>query len=302
MRDSINTDVADRLDELATLVEQQGGSGYRVRAYRRAAASVRHATESVGDVLHQRGTEGLKAIPGVGDSIARAIRDLVIHGRLAMLDRVRGESDPVKMLASVPGIGPVLADRLHHDFGIETLEELEAAAHEGRLRRAGIGDKRLAGIRDSLAHRLARVHRPAPPHTRGPTLDEILDVDREYRERAAEGSLVRIAPRRFNPRRIAWLPILHTERGGRHYTALFSNTARAHRLGRTDDWVVIYWEDGANEGRCTVITVHGRGGLDRRIVRGYSDQQDLEDPSKDERNGRTQEGRDHVMLPDSRVP
>jgi hypothetical protein len=168
----------------------------------------------------------------------------------------------------------VLADRLHHDFGIETLEELEAAAHEGRLRRAGIGEKRLAGIRDSLAHRLARLHRPPPPHTPGPALAEILDVDREYRERAAQGSLVRIAPRRFNPRRIAWLPILHTERDGRHYTALFSNTARAHRLGRTDDWVVIYWDgdDGAGEGRCTVITARGRGGPDRRIVRGYHDQ------------------------------
>ena len=271
MRDSINADVADRLDELATLVEQQGGSGYRVRAYRRAAASVRHATESVSDVLQQRGIDGLKAIPGVGDSIARAIRDLVVHGRLAMLDRVRGEGDPVKVLASVPGIGPVLADRLHHDFGIETLEQLEAAAHEGRLRRAGIGDKRLAGIRDSLAHRLARVHPPAPTHPHGPTLDEILDVDREYREKATQGSLVRIAPRRFNPRRVAWLPILHTERGGRQYTALFSNTARAHRLGRTDDWVVIYWEDGGSEGRCTVITAHGRAGHDRRIVRGYDD-------------------------------
>jgi putative hydrolase len=275
MSDSINADVADRLEELATLVEQQGGSGYRVRAYRRAAASVRHASEPVSDVLHESGIDGLKAMPGVGESIARAIRDLVAHGRLAMLDRVRGEGDPVKVLASVPGIGPVLADRLHHDFGIETLEELETAAHEGRLRRAGIGDKRLAGIRDSLAHRLARVHRPAPRHTHGPTLVEILDVDREYREQAAQGALVRIAPRRFNPRRIAWLPILHTERRGRHYTALFSNTARAHRLGRTDDWVVIYWDDGASEGRCTVITAHGRGGFERRIVRGYSDQQDL---------------------------
>ena len=269
MADSINRDVADRLEELATLVEQQGGSGYRVRAYRRASASVRRIAEPVSDILHRRGIDGLKAIPGVGDSIARAIRDLIVHGRLAMLDRVRGEGDPVKVLASVPGVGPVLADRLHHDFGIETLADLEAAAHEGRLRRAGVGAKRLAGIRDSLAHRLARVHRPAPQHTRGPTLFEILDVDREYREKAAAGSLVAIAPRRFNPRRIAWLPILHTERGGRHYTALFSNTARAHRLGKTDDWAVIYWDGQDGEGQCTVISAGGRAGLPRRIVRGY---------------------------------
>ena len=46
-----------------------------------------------------------------------------------------------------------------------------------------------------------------------------------YREKAAAGRLVKIAPRRFNPSRVAWLPILHTERGPRHYSALFSNTA-----------------------------------------------------------------------------
>jgi putative hydrolase len=266
MPDPGNQDVADRLDELAMLLANQGASGYRVRAYRRGAESVRHAAEPVSETLRLHGVEGLQALPGVGESLARAIRDLVAHGRSGMLDRLRGDNDPVKLLASVPGIGRVLADRLHHDFGIDTLEDLEAAAHEGRLRRAGIGEKRLAGIRDSLAHRLARVRHDQPPG-REPTIAEILDVDREYREKAAAGELVTIAPRRFNPARVAWLPILHTERGDRHYTALFSNTARAHRLGRTNDWVVIYWT-GDGEGQCTVVTVM-RGALrGRRIVRG----------------------------------
>jgi hypothetical protein len=272
MADSINTSIASRLDELAGLIEQQGGSRFRVRAYRNAAAALRQRDEPLNDTFRQRGLEGLKAIPGVGDSIARAIRDLIVHGRLPMLERLRGEGDPVKVLASVSGIGPVLADRLHHDFGIETLEDLEAASHadDGRLYRAGIGQKRLAGIRDSLAHRLGRIRQSAPPRAHGPTLAEILDVDREYREKAAAGLLVRIAPRRFNPRRLAWLPILHTARGGRHYTALFSNTARAHRLGRTDDWVVIYWDGQDGEGQCTVVTARSRQAPDSRIVRGYS--------------------------------
>ena len=43
------------------------------------------------------------------------------------------------------------------------------------------------------------------------------------------------------PFRKRWLPVLHTERGAWHFTALFSNTARAHELGRTRDWVVVYF-------------------------------------------------------------
>ena len=67
-----------------------------------------------------------------------------------------------------------------------------------------------------------------------PPVAELLDVDRAYRTAAAAGELRRIAPRRMNPEAEAWLPVLHTERGSRHYTVLFSNTPRAHRLGRTD--------------------------------------------------------------------
>jgi putative hydrolase len=83
-----------------------------------------------------------------------------------------------------------------------------------------------------------------------------------------EGRLPRLAPSRFNPTHAAWLPVLHTARGARHYTALFSNTATAHRLGRTDDWVVLYVDDGRGERQCTVVTQHG-GPLDgKRVVRG----------------------------------
>ena len=266
----LNADIAGRLDEVAQLLVVQGANPFRVRAYQRAAETLRRLPRPVSEVLEQQGLEGLQALPGIGESLARAIRDTLAHGRLAMLERLRGEGDPIKLLASVPGIGRVLADRLHHTLDIDTLQDLEAAAHDGRLEQmGGLGQKRLAGIRDSLAHRLARVRPPAPSaDDADPSIEEILDVDREYREKSEAGQLVKIAPRRFNPRRAAWLPILHTEREARHYTALFSNTERAHRLGRTNDWVVIYWDGGRGERQCTVITAERGPAIGRRIVRG----------------------------------
>ena len=274
MTTRLNDDIAGRLDEVARLLAAQGANRYRVRAYEHAADSLRRLPRPVSEILATQGIEGLRELPGIGERVARAIRDLLTGGRLAMLDRLRGDSDPVALLASVPGIGRIGADRLHHDLGIGTLEELEAAAHDGRLEQfAGYGRKRVAGIRDSLAHRLGRV-RPAPiPDDGAPSAAELLDVDREYREKADAGVLTLIAPRRFNPTHAAWLPVLHTSRGTRHYTALFSNTARAHRHGRTHDWVVIYWDDGQGERQCTVITAE-RGPLrGTRIVRGREDQQ-----------------------------
>lgn len=67
--------------------------------------------------------------------------------------------------------------------------------------------------------------------------------------------------------------MLHAERGGWHFTALYSNTARAHELGRTRDWVVIYYYDGEHvESQCTVVT-ETRGVLaGKRVVRGREDE------------------------------
>jgi len=108
---------------------------------------------------------------------------------------------------------------------------------------------------------------PAVPDQ--PPVAEVLDIDREYRERAAAGDLKRIAPRRMNPTGEAWLPVLHAKRGPRRYTVLFSNTPHAHDLGKTRDWVVLYYhEDGSAERQCTVITSERGSLLGKRIVRG----------------------------------
>ncbi len=265
-----NAGVANRLDEVATILEQRGANPYRVAAYRRAAQTLRTAAESVDEIFRTQGLDGLERLPGVGRSLARSIRQLVTTGRLPMLERLRTESPAEALLMTVPGIGRRLAGRLHEELGIDSLAQLEAAAHDGRLHDiAGIGEKRLEGIRDVLAGRLGRVRQPlSSPPDEEPPVSEVLDVDREYRAKAQAGELRMIAPRRFNPTGEAWLPVLHTRRGSREYTALFSNTARAHRMGRTRDWVVLSCGDRGGGHLYTVITA-ARGGLrGRRIVRG----------------------------------
>jgi putative hydrolase len=190
-----------------------------------------------------------------------------------MLARLRGDADPVRLLRSIPGIGRTLAHRLHDELGLESLEDLEAAACDGRLEHlVGFGVKRLAGVRAVLAQRLGRVRTPAAGQGNLPSVDELLDVDREYREGVAADRLPRIAPRRFNPGGHRWLPILHTTRGERHYTALFSNTERAHRLGMTGDWVVIYGDRGQADGQWTVVTARGGPLAGRRVVRGREEE------------------------------
>jgi hypothetical protein len=265
-----NDDIAGRLDEVAALLEAQGADRFRVHAYRRAGETLRALPEPVAAIHARGGIEALEALPGIGPSIARSIATVLAWGRLPMLDRLRGRSGGSALLRTVPGIGVALASRLQDELGIESLEELEIAAHDGRLAALeAFGPKRLAAVRDTLAHRLARIRGRPPARGPEPSVAEILEIDREYRDAAAAGGLPTIAPRRLNPGNRSWLPVLHASRGERHYTALFSNTPRAHELGRTRDWVVLYVDGSGAERQYTVVTAPDRGRLaGLRVVRG----------------------------------
>ena len=265
-----NESIAEKLLEYADLLEQQDANPYRVGAYRRAARVVATHPEPLTELSAREGAAGLDRLPAIGRSIAHAIEELIESGRWAQLDRLRGQLDPEQRFRSIPGVGPELAAAIHGTLDVETLADLEVAAHDGRLEGVpGIGPRRARMIAAALARMLQR--RPAHPSSaaREPPVEILLDVDREYRERAARGELRKIAPRRFNPEGRSWLPILHAQRGDWQLTALFSNTARAHELGRTGDWVVLYYHsDHDAERQCTVVTeTHGRR-KGQRVVRG----------------------------------
>jgi Holliday junction resolvasome RuvABC DNA-binding subunit len=271
---TMNARCADRLREAADLLQSQGANPFRVSAYRNAAATLLNLPEDLQSIVARAGLPGLEALPGIGRGIAAALLEMVHTGNWTQLERLRGSADPVQLLTVVPGLGHRLAERIHEELHVDTLEALEIAAHDGRLETvSGVGPRRAAAIRASLQSMLSRSrpHRTvaATGAAEEPPVAMLLDVDREYRERASAGDLPTIAPRRFNPSGEAWLPVLHTQRDAWHFTALFSNTAQAHQLGRTNDWVVLYFYDHEHaEGQHTVVTETHGALTGRRVVRG----------------------------------
>jgi putative hydrolase len=271
---SINARCADRLREVADLLEAQGANPFRISAYRKAATTVLELPEDLAARVDRDGLPGLEALPNIGRGIAAALLEMVRTGRWTQLERLRGSADPVQLLTAVPGLGHRLAERIHDELQVDTLEGLELAAHDGRLESVpGVGPRRAAAIRASLQTMLSRSRPHHAPRTQGasdgPGVAILLAVDDEYRRKAEAGSLPTIAPRRFNPEGESWLPVLHTVRDGWHFTVLYSNTAQAHQLGRTRDWVVVYFYDDEHaEGQHTVVTETHGPLVGRRVVRG----------------------------------
>ncbi len=163
-------------------------------------------------------------------------------------------SKGVEGLTELKGVGEKLAGLIKEfvDTGtVEVLETLEKEVPPEKLKNV---------VRESTTHTFAR------PVTL--PVEVILDVDQEYRTKAAAGKLKTIAPRLMNPDKKAWLPIMVTKKDDIKFTVMYSNTERAHELGKTNDWVVIYYEKGKGENQCTVVTDQ-RGALKgKRVIRG----------------------------------
>lgn len=267
---SVNWRLSAKLREYADLLEQQQADRFRVAAYRRAAEVIEQLPLPATELIASGGRKALEALPAVGRAIAAALAEMMVTGRWSQLERLRGSLVPEALFMSIPGIGPGLAARICSELHLESLAELEMAAYDGRLEAVpGFGQRRLQMVRAALNERLGRRAFIPRPSSAKPDVATLLDVDREYRERAVAGSLPLIAPRRFNPTGAAWLPVLHTRRGPWQFTALYSNTRLAHELGRIREWVVIsYQTDELPEGQCTVVTERQGSNAGSRVVRG----------------------------------
>jgi DNA polymerase (family 10) len=125
-----NEEVADLLKEYAELTQITGGDPFRVRNYERAARSVRGWTGGITGL----DVKSLRAIPGVGASIAAKIAEYLQTGHMKALDELRAKIPPgVRELTRVPGLGPKRAVQLNRDLGVASVDELAAAIQAGRL-------------------------------------------------------------------------------------------------------------------------------------------------------------------------
>jgi DNA polymerase/3'-5' exonuclease PolX len=137
-----NDDIADLLSRIADLLEAQDANRYRVKAYRRASSVISELESSATEITLSDDGQKLEDLPDIGRSIAGAVREYVHTGRSGLLERLEGQISAEDLFATVPAIGEELAHRIHVELDIDTLEELELAAHDRRLERvSGIGHR-----------------------------------------------------------------------------------------------------------------------------------------------------------------
>ena len=129
-----NERAAEILDEIGDMLDILDESTFRVRAYHKAAASVRSLTRPIADIYREGGVKALDEIPGVGSHTALRLEELIATGRLPYYEELREKiPESVTELMVIPGIGPKKAKKIYETLGISTLDELMSAITEHKV-------------------------------------------------------------------------------------------------------------------------------------------------------------------------
>ncbi len=174
--------IVGALREIASLLSLRGGSKFKVRAFERGA----RALEASRAPLDQRVAEGrLRELPGVGAALAAQIEELFRTGRSELLESLReGLPSGVLELSQISGVGLHALRTLHDELGVATVEDLKAAAREGRLRHArGFGTKK----EEKLLRAIERYETTAPMITLADGLRRSESLQQELESRFGRG-------------------------------------------------------------------------------------------------------------------
>ena len=127
-----NAEIADRLSSLAQLLTVKGDNPYKIRAYRRAASTIRGLGESVDELV--RNEADLTTYEGIGKAIAFAVREIVLEGKLGSLEKLRSEVPPeVVAINQYPRLDATRVLRIYKKLGISSIEELRRALDSGQI-------------------------------------------------------------------------------------------------------------------------------------------------------------------------
>jgi DNA polymerase (family 10) len=127
-----NAEIADRLASFAQLLSAQKENSYKVKAYQRAASSIRNLSDSVHDLVQHEAD--LTAYPGIGRAIDSAIREIVLTGTLGRLEQLRSESSPELItISDYPRLDPKRILRIYKKLAISSIAELRKAFEAGEI-------------------------------------------------------------------------------------------------------------------------------------------------------------------------
>jgi len=142
--------MARLLNETADLLEIDGGDGFRIRSYRRAAETAEQTTVDLTAAAPD--TAKLLEIPGIGKGMAANLQAIAETGTLPLREELLAKYGASLLeLLKLPGMGPKTVALLWSAAQISSIDQLAEAIEAGRL--AGLprmGEKQIEKLKKGI--------------------------------------------------------------------------------------------------------------------------------------------------------
>ena len=190
-----NLNIADIFEQIADILDIQGGNYFRIRAYRQGARQLRGMPVDIAQYVENG--QDLSKLPTIGHNLAAKIIEILETGHCATLTRLQKQSPSgLVELLHIPGLGPKRVHALYHELGVHTPEQALRAAKDGRISSlAGMGEKTQANIIYAIESQIKikpRVKLSVAARYAEPFADYLRQVEgRKRRKRRKEGRISR---------------------------------------------------------------------------------------------------------------
>ncbi len=146
-----NSEVANKFNKVADLLDIQGANQFRIRAYRNAARKINNLSRNLYEMVENG--EDLTQMSGIGEDLAGKIKEIIETGELEQLKQLEQELPPeLPQLLNIPGLGPERVGDLYQKLGVESKQDLEKAVEQGKVRELeGFGEKTEQNIQNALS-------------------------------------------------------------------------------------------------------------------------------------------------------
>ncbi|MCK4271085.1 DNA polymerase III, partial [bacterium] len=243
-----NKEIAELFERMADILQLKEENAFKINAYRKASRIIRDLSQNI-EQLSQAGT--LRDIPGVGEGIAKKIREYLETGRISKYEQIR-QSLPEGLLEmmTIPGMGPKTVVLVHKALGISSVAQLEKGVKQGRLRDLpGMGPKKEENILRGIAL-LRQSAKRIPLGVAIPIVDEIVE---QIKGRIKVGTILPAGSLRRMKETIGDIDILVAGGDGRRIIGVFTKMPQVQEILAA----------GATKGS---VIVHGGIQVDLRVV------------------------------------
>ncbi len=144
-----NLEIADLFSKIADALDLKGGDYFKIRAYRRAARTIKDLSEDI-EKIYKEGS--LTNILGIGEGIAKKIKEYLETGKMSKYEKVtRDIPESLLSLLNIRDLGPKTLHILHKELGVENLDDLKKIIEEGSFSKLeGLGEKKAEKIIEGI--------------------------------------------------------------------------------------------------------------------------------------------------------